>query len=228
VLRSHRAKGGSARIHTKVGKLIAAVVLAVVAMTTFAAAPVSAAPTITTTTTDPGYTLVHSYSLSGGGPCTATSTSACLIELNKVNSCIRSSSSHVQNRYDYCRVVDGYEGIDNTNWIVRFPLNESPLYQYGSDTSSTGRAIVLANGQMYSGCDYRSPDNSYLCDYRERKGIVRTVGTSATFTHYLKKFWNWSNYIGNALGCAGGIAGYAWGNKIITAPLIADCVDGPM
>lgn len=168
---------------------------------------------VTTTSTDPGKTLRHSYSLSPG------------IEVGSVTSClIREATT---NRKDYCRVIDGYEGVGTSgNWKIDFAINESPLSVTGSNSSSYGYAIVLANGASYEGCTWYSPSNDYICDYRARKPKVLSINSS-TANYVLRKAWNWTQYTGNALACAGGIAGIWSGNKV-TAPVLTACVDGPM
>jgi hypothetical protein len=174
---------------------------------------------ISGTTQDPDYGLNNS----GGGPYP-------VIEVGVANSCV-DTSSQVSGRQHYCRVVDGYEEIgDRRNWLVRYTFDGrpggGPIAQSGNDDSYYGRTIITDGGEVFEGCDWRSPDNSYLCDYRIRKPVVTNISGGA-WSHVLHKAWAWTKYIGNALGCAGGIAGVMIG-KPITLPLLTDCVDGPM
>jgi hypothetical protein len=123
--------------------------------------------------------------------------------------------------------VDGYESIgDSRNWLIKFPLNSGPLAQSGEDSSTYGQIIVLDGGQVYEGCDWRSPDNSYLCDYRQRKQIVLRTSGSA-YSYVLRKLWDWTKYVGNTAGCAGGIASL-WSGSKVTLPMLTGCADGPM
>lgn len=168
------------------------------------------AVSISTTSTDPGYSLRHDW-----GP-------GVLIEQNGgANSCFESGSSAPGRDY-YCRVIDGYEAVgDHRNWRV----SGSPIASGGSDTSSYGRTIVVDSGQIFEGCDWLSPSNEYICDFRQRKAVV--LKTDRTWSFVLRKAWDWARYAGDAAGCAGGIAGL-WSGGVITVPLLSGCLDGPM
>lgn len=163
---------------------------------------------------DPGYALAHDW-----GP-------AIVLEQGVANSCV-TRDSEVAGRANLCRVVDGYEGIgDNRNWLIQFPVGRGPLGQSGTDSSAHGRIIVLDGGSVFEGCDFRSPDNSYLCDYRQRKAIVLKTSGDA-YSYALRKLWDWSKYAGNTAGCATGISG-VWAGAKIRLPLLSDCADGPL
>jgi len=169
---------------------------------------------ITSTSQDPHYALRHDW-----GPYPA-------IENGIANSCIIRQST-VNGREHLCRVIDGYEELnDNRNWIVKFDIGEGPLAQAGSDNDQYGQTIVLGDGNVYEGCDWRSPDNSYLCDYHARKQIVIHTSTSG-WGYGLRKLWDWTRYAGDTLGCASGIVSLWYGAKV-GAALLSACDDGPM
>lgn len=178
---------------------------------TIATGEVALAYSVTQVTTDPGRTLRHDYSLSPG------------IEVGSVTSCmIRSGPS---GRKDLCRVIDGYETIDNRNWKIDFATNESPLSVAGVNNSTYGMVIVLGNGAIYEGCNWISPANDYICDYRARKEKVMLV--SGTNAYVLRKTWDWIKYVGTATSCAGGITS-AWTGNPITLGALTACADGPL
>lgn len=170
--------------------------------------------TISYTSRDPGKTLQHSWS--PGIP----------IETGVVNSCYRASSD-VAGRANVCRVVDGYDQAgDDRNWKITLGGGYRVLAQYGENSSTYGRVIVLDGGQVFEGCNYYSADTTYNCDYRIRKQIVLKTSGSA-YSYVLRKLWNWTKYVGSAAGCAGGIAG-VWTGQRITLPMLSSCADGPL
>ena len=176
------------------------------------------AVTITSISNDPGRTLRHGWS-----PSVA-------IESGVANSCVKRASD-VSKREHLCRVVDGYEGVgDGRNWKLDFPTSgESPLRVKGSNSSKYGFVVVLDGGMVYEGCTWSSPSNDYTCDYRMRKPIVlKTSGNALGYA--LRKLWSWTKYVGNTLGCAGGIATLWYGGASgkVTLPILSDCADGPM
>jgi len=173
---------------------------------------------------DPETMLMHDW-----GP-------AIVIERGVANSCIE-RDSEVSGRRHLCRVIDGYEEIgDVKNWVIDYPANpvQMPLSVDGEcndgiswSDGGYGCVIVLQDGSTYEGCQHVTPLNDFICDYRARKHIVLKTSGDA-YSYLLRKFWNWSLYTaGSPLACAGGLTGVMMG-KSITAPMLADCADGPM
>ena len=65
----------------------------------------------------------------------------------------------------------------------------------------------------------------YWCDFKVRKPVI--LSTTGAVNYALRKFWDWSGYLGDATGCAAGIVGLWYGNPIGLA-VIRDCGEGPM
>lgn len=150
------------------------------------------------------------------------------IEQGVVNSCYFTPSDG-QTHNSLCRVVDGYEESgDRRNWTIDFPASppSHPLSVSGVNGSTLGMMIVLDDGAMFEGCDWYSPSNDYVCDYRVRKPVA--VRISGGGYDYLTKLWDWSRYVaGGPLSCATGIAS-VWTGAKITAPLLGSCLSDPM
>lgn len=170
-----------------------------------------------TASRDPGFDMRHDWSPSVP------------IEMGVVNSCLE-RDSEAEGREHLCRVVDGYEedpGNDDRNWIIHYEVGQ-PLAREDFMVpwlSQYGGVIVAHDGVVYEGCLINNGD-TYVCDYRMRKPVVLHTGTDA-WDFVLRKLWNWSRYVGNTLGCAGGIAGI-WRGQPITLPMLTGCADGPL
>jgi hypothetical protein len=208
-----------------------------------------------------GLTLVLALVLSGCASWTVTETTGwdpnsqlehdwspgVPMEIGQVNSCVE-RASEVADRAHVCRVVDGYEPVQNLNWIIDFadnaeshPLSVAHEYGYsnninpgldcapGSPLIPNYGCTIQLDGQngTYQGCVYQWQGNVYVCDYRTRKHVVLHT-SSGGWSFALRKLWDWGGYLGNVLGCAGGIVGVLGFGKAVTLPLLTDCADGPM
>lgn len=199
--------------------------------------PEGLSTTISVLATDPVCDGGHCFlNNSGGGPDPA-------IENGAVNSCI-DTVSNVAGRFHYCRVVDGYDDGHSSNPVLRDNRNFLISIDHGDvealHDSANGAAIVLYSGQAFEGCEVimrypfvpgyygGKPYSKYLCEYRIRKPIVTRTSGSNAWDYVLRKSWHWTLYVGNDVGCAGGMAGVMAGVGHITFPLLTDCVDGPM
>lgn len=178
--------------------------------------------TIISTAEDPGFQLHHDW-----GP-------GILIENGPHgNSCIFADSD-VAGRRDICRVLDGIEGYgvnDPGNWLITpsDPINgERPIKVTGSNAAPYGHTITYDGGSEFEGCWWRSPDNSFLCDYRVRKQVVANPHAAGGWDYFLRKAWNWDRYVLNTAECAGGIHALIVGQARVSAFLLNTCLDGPM
>jgi hypothetical protein len=168
---------------------------------------------------DINFPLLHSFSLSPG------------FGEGVLTSCY-TAPSEVPDREHLCRVVDGYEelGISHRHTYEVFgplPGRHNPDHILAVDERpGYGATVVLDGGIQFEGCVWYSPSNSFKCDYKTTRYAVLTTNNSHT-TWILRKMWDWGNYLGNTIGCAGGIVG-VWGGKPITFPLLTGCADGPM
>lgn len=168
---------------------------------------------------DVNYPLLHEFSLQPG------------FGQGLVTSCYKAPTD-VPGREWMCRVIEGYEelGAGHMHTYELFgPLagrqNPDPILSVSS-RPGYGRTVVLDGGVVFEGCTWYSPSNSYKCDYKATRFAVLSTDNSAT-TYVLRKFFDWAHYVGNTLGCAGGIAA-VWRGGRITLPLLAGCADGPL
>jgi hypothetical protein len=170
---------------------------------------------------DPGYPLLHSFSLSPG------------VQAGLLTDCVRRDSD-VEGRQDYCRVVFGHEESGDTqNFHLDFPPSATDpsgadpviLASSGSNDHPFGISLVLSTGAMYEGCRWISPTNDYDCDYQVAKPFVMRTG--GVWDYVLTMAWNWAGSQAEMLGCASGIVGIWYGGRI-TLPLLYGCKDGPL
>lgn len=153
------------------------------------------------------------------------------LENGKANSCV-TRGSDVANRAHLCRSLDGYEEMgDNRNWLInyegRIEDGQRPLQRNGARAGTHGQVIITHGGAVYEGCNWYEETNNYYCDYRQSKAAVpRTNGLSHN-GYILRKLWDWTGYVGNTAGCAGGIT-TVWNGSKVTALLLRGCADGPM
>jgi hypothetical protein len=155
------------------------------------------------------------------------------IEVGKPNSCIEVLSD-VDNRVNYCRVIDGLSTgaaggfIDRRQWKISWSPEQGGRPAGVAKSDYYGYSIVLDDGGMFEGCGYNFDHNYYRCDYRIRKPVVPSTFCGGwCWSYVLHKAWDWSGYAANAAECAGGITGVSIG-KHITFPMLRGCADGPM
>lgn len=166
--------------------------------------------------------LRHAYSLSPG------------LKVGELTSCI-DRSSNVKGRADLCRIVYGYEQVgDNRDWIIDGPpyaadtiANTNIIAAKGSQDSNARTTLVTATGKVFEGCYGFIWNGNYRCDFRTARHVVLHTSNPGGWSFALRKLWYWGNYVGNALGCAGGFVGI-WYGGVISLPFLTDCVDGPL
>ena len=169
---------------------------------------------------EPQFTLRHDFSLSPG------------LEPGKVTSCI-ARGSQVDGRAHLCRVVEGHEAVDDfRNWLVdgqpweSDPIPDSVIIgQSGEASSSWGISIVTSSGEQFEGCNWYAPTGDYFCDYKVSRQTV--LKTSGEVDFVLRKFWDWTKYVGAAGECGVGVTG-VWGGAPISAAFLLACADGPL
>lgn len=162
------------------------------------------------------YPLLHAFSLSPG------------FGAGLVTSCYN-APTEVSGRHYVCRVVEGYEEVgDVRTFHVYGELagrsNPDKILSLSVRTGY-GATLVLDGGITFEGCDWISPSNSFDCDYRTSRHAVLT--TMDTNTWKLRKLWDWTRYVGNTAGCAGGLTKVFSGGTI-TLPFLTGCADGPL
>jgi hypothetical protein len=151
------------------------------------------------------------------------------------NSCIISTTlSGGRDGKDICRVIDGFPGTPTAgqHWhIYGTPTSVHDPNTIYSIAQGVRWGLVVGydvGGQplVFEGCTMNS-STDYICEYHDRKDVIRGIINPSGGYDYLKQIWNYEVYLGNAGACAGGVAAYIAGQGSISLPFLTSCAAGP-
>lgn len=154
------------------------------------------------------------------------------LEEGHVTSCTYTTAPNIEGKANICRSVWGVEGAgDPGNWHVDPGgsgniSNEGILSQAGTSSSSRGVTLVMEDGKIFEGCQWRSPDNTWFCDYQSRMWTA-PFGTTQGY-NYLRATIDWGNYAIDTLACAGALTGTLMYGQAWTLLKLSDCGKGPL
>lgn len=154
------------------------------------------------------------------------------VEKGHVTACDEAYSTQFEGQGWQCRSVWGVEDAgDHGNWHVDPGgpgdiSNDGILSMAGKSSSSRGVTLVMEDGNIFEGCSWRSPDNTWFCDYKSRMWSVPFKTTQGI--NYLRATVDFSFYVVDAVACAGGLTGSLMYGQVWTLPAMKDCGSGPL
>jgi len=127
---------------------------------------------------------------------------------------------------------DGYElrrvlGMECFGDFANWNVPSSNVFKGSSSLTEFGSQLLMTNGQVYEGCYWISPNNSYNCDFKI-DGAPSKLTPSVSSEYWWMVLKNWSYYQAQFLiDCGGNLIG-GWNQTSTLADITNSCIEyGP-